>query len=343
MLTSFLLTEKMNLFIMKKKVGEEMIFEKKVIKMYGSMMLDRCDDNGNVFYFSAEDFPGLEKKSYSFKSSKGHDLQGYFYSYPDAKKDRLVIFEHGMGGGHRSYMKEIEKLCMQGYLVFSYDHTGCMESGGDTTGGLAQSLCDLNDLLNSLKNDEEYKNYDISVIGHSWGGFSSMNISAFHPEISHIVVISGFVSAEKMINSFFSGILKPYRKCIMEIEKKSNPSFVDSDGVDALKNTNAKVLLVYSDNDNLCKKEVHFDELKKELSDRKNISFLLEKNKGHNPNFTEDAVKYKDEFFAVLTKKMKKKELETSEQKEKFRKSYDWHKMTAQDEKVWKEIFKALE
>lgn len=320
-----------------------MLFEKKVIKIYEDMMLSRCDDNGNVFYFSADDFPGLEKIPYSFSSSKGHTLQGYFYSYPDAVKNRLIIFEHGMGGGHRSYMREIEKLCMGGYLVLAYDHTGCMESGGENTGGLSQSLCDLNDLINTLKKDEKYRSYDISVMGHSWGGFSTMNISVLHPEISHLVVMSGFVSVEKMINSFFSGILKPYRKCIMELEKKSNPDFVNSDGADALKNTDAKVLLIYSDNDNLCKKEVHFDELKNKLSGRDNIEFILEKNKGHNPNFTEDAVKYKDDFFAVLTKKSKKKELETKEEKENFKKSFDWYRMTGQDENVWHRIFSFLE
>lgn len=320
-----------------------MIFEKKVIKIYENMMLKRCDDNGNVFYFSAEDFPGLEREAYSFKSSKGHKIQGYFYSYPDAKPERLIIFEHGMGGGHLSYMREIEKLCMAGYLVLAYDHTGCMESGGDTTGGLAQSLCDLNDLLCNLKKDGKYKDFDFSVVGHSWGGFSAMNISSLHSHISHIVVISGFVSAEKMINSFFGGILKAYRKCIMELERKSNPSLVNADGAEALKNTKSKVLLIYSDNDTLCKKEVHFDELKAELSDKENITFHLENNKGHNPNFTENAVKYKDEFFAVLTKKMKKKELETETQKTSFKKSYDWYRMTEQDEKVWRKILNFLE
>lgn len=320
-----------------------MIFEKKIIKIYENMMLNRCDDNGNVFYFSAQDFPGLEKEAFSFTSSKGHTLQGYFYNYPDAKSDRLIIFEHGMGGGHLSYMREIEKLCFAGYRVLAYDHTGCMESEGETTGGLAQSLCDLNDLMNTLKRNEKYKRKDIAVIGHSWGGFSTMNISSLHPEISHLVVISGFISVEKMINSFFSGILKPYRKCIMNIEQKSNPDFVSSDGIKVLEKTKAKVLLIYSDNDSLCKKEVHFDELKERLSDKENITFLLENNKGHNPNFTENAVKYKDEFFACLTKKMKKKELETEAEKEAFRRSYDWYRMTEQSENVWKSILNFLD
>lgn len=319
-----------------------MLFEKKIIKIYENMMLKRCDDSGNVFYFSAEDFPGLEKEPYTFSSSKGHILQGYFYSYPDAKPGRLIIFEHGMGGGHLSYMREIEKLCLAGYLVLAYDHTGCMESGGETTGGLAQSLCDLNDLIDTLKRDSKYMFSDISVVGHSWGGFSAMNILSLHPEISHAVVISGFVSVEKMVSSFFSGILKPYRKCIMNIEQKSNPDFVSSDGAQTLKNTSSAVLLIYSDNDSLCKKEVHFDALQSALGEKNNIRFILERNKGHNPNFTEDAVKYKDEFFSILTKKMKKKELESEKEKEKFKKSFDWYRMTEQDEKVWKEILTFL-
>ena len=93
----------------------------------------------------------------------------------------------------------------------------------------------------------------------------------------------------------------------------------------------------------MCKKEVHFDELESKLSGKENITFRLEKGKGHNPNFTENAVKYKDEFFASLTKKMKKKELESESQRELFKKSYDWHRMTEQDETVWKDILRFLD
>ena len=41
-------------------------------------------------------------------------------------------------------------------------------------------------------------------------------------------------------------------------------------------------------------------------------------------------------------KKTRKKELETEKQKADFVASYDWNRMTAQDEKVWNEIFKVL-
>lgn len=92
-----------------------MIFEKQVVNMYKGMMYARCDDTETVFYFSAEDFDGLHKESYPFKASAGHTLQGYIYHYDNPIEKRIVVFDHGMGGGHRAYMKEIEKLCRHGY------------------------------------------------------------------------------------------------------------------------------------------------------------------------------------------------------------------------------------
>ena len=143
-----------------------MIF-KKIYGIYKGMVYSRADDNGCVFYFSHRDFENLKKEEYSFGSVDGHTLKGAFYYYEGFDENRLVIFDHGMGSGHRGYMKEIEMLCRNGFLVFSYDHTGCMESGGETTGGFVQSLKDLNDAVKALKNEEKYKN----IINNSWYNF----------------------------------------------------------------------------------------------------------------------------------------------------------------------------
>ena len=320
-----------------------MIFEKQVTDMFRKIAYTRCDDNGTAYYFSNDDFEGLKKESYPFVSSMGHKLQGYIYSYENANDKRLIIFDHGFFGGHRSYFREIEKLCRHGYTVFAYDHTGCMESGGETPNGITQSLCDLNDCICTIKKDERFKNLDISVIGHSWGGYSTMNISALHPEISHVVVISGFVSATMLIESFLGGILKPYRKAVINLEKKSNPGFFDFNGIKTLSETKAKVLLIYSADDKLVRKNVHFDALKNALDGKENIKFILEENKGHNPNYTSDAVKYLGEFTSKQSTLSKKKLLQTNEQKKEFVSSFNWKRMTEQDEKVWNEIFKTLD
>jgi dipeptidyl aminopeptidase/acylaminoacyl peptidase len=318
-----------------------MLFEKQIVAAFKGNMYTRCDDTETVFYFSSKDFPGLKAEPHSFKSSMGHDLKGYLYEYDNATEGRLIVFDHGFGGGHQAYMKEIELLCKKGYKVFAYDHTGCMESGGESPNGLAQSLCDLNDCIAMLKADPRYAGYGISVIGHSWGAFSTLNISALHPDISHIVAISGFVSVSDMISTFFSGIMKGYRAPVMALERESNPKFVDYNGVESLKASKTKALLIYSENDHLCKRE-HYDILKAGLEGRENLDFLFVQNKGHNPNYTEDAVKYLNEFVSARTKLLSKKKLSDKEKAD-FVSSFDWNRMTEQDETVWNKIFAHLE
>ncbi len=318
-----------------------MIFEKQVVNMYKGMMHTRCDDTKTVFYFSAEDFKGLNKEEYPFTASAGHLLKGYLYSYNNPIENRLVVFDHGFGGGHRAYMKEIEMLCKHGYTVFAYDHTGCMESEGESPNGLAQSLCDLNDCITAIKSDPRFKSFDISVMGHSWGAFSTLNISALHPDISHIVAMCGFVSVEEMINSFFSGLLKGYRGAVLDLEKRLNPIFSKYSAVSSLSKSSAKALLIYSDDDTLCRK-THYYILKEALDGKENISFMLVSGKGHNPNYTADAVKLLGEFGKERSAFLKNKKA-TSDEQERFVNSFDWERMTEQDESVWSEILAHLD
>ena len=320
-----------------------MIFEKQVVDLFKKKMYARCDDTGRAFYFSCGDFVGLQREPYPFTAAAGHTLQGYLYSYADPVPGRLVVFDHGFGGGHRSYLREIEQLCRHGFLVLAYDHTGCMESGGETPNGLAQSLCDLNDCFTAIKGDPRFKGYTLSVMGHSWGAFSTLNICALHPEIAHIVAMSGFVSVELMVGTFFTGLLGGYRKAIWELEQRSNPRFCRFNAVESLSKTEAKVLLIYSDNDPMCRKTPHFDTLAAGLTQKENVRLLLVSEKGHNPNYTHDAVNYLGEYGKKLAHMDKKKLLETEAQKKAFRDSFDWHRMTEQDEAVWQEIFRTLD
>jgi len=316
-----------------------MLFEKQIVNLFRTGFLTRCDDAGTAFYFSAADFPGLQQEPFSFPSSCGHTLQGWFYHYENPVPGRIVVFDHGFGGGHRSYMREIEMLCRHGFLVFAYDHTGCMESGGENIRGFSQSLRDLDDCLKALKATDRCKDLDISVMGHSWGGFSTANICALHPDVSHIVVLSGFVSVAKLVNQFFGGLLKGYRKAVMALDP--NEGYNHYTAVESLSGTDAQVLLVYSANDRMVSKAVHFDALKSGLSHKENVRFLLVENKGHNPNYTEDAVAYLGQYSADVGKK--KKSLTTEDAKKAYRDSWDWERMTAQDETVWAEIFKTLD
>lgn len=312
------------------------------VSRYKASLFLRYDDDGTTFYFSASDFPGLRTEDFSFINNHGERLHGYFYSYECPIENRLVIFEHGMGGGHRSYMREIELLARHGYLVFSYDRGGCMESEGISTHGFAASLSDLDACIKAIKADARYMNVDISVVGHSWGGFSAMNISALHPDVSHVIAISGFSSVANMHKQITGLLFAPMRKYLYEIEKEANPDYVDFSAIENLKNTKTKTLIIHSADDKVVKKAYHFNKLKKAAKRNENVFFLLVKSKGHNPNYTAEAVKYVGEFFNSLTEKKKLGLLNNDEEKTAFRNSYDWNKMTEQDSAVWDIIFAAL-
>ena len=311
-------------------------------KQYRSNLFIRNDNTYGVFYFTAADFPGLQARAYDFKSQMGHDLKGWFYYYANPIPGRLVVFDHGMGNGHLAYMREIERLAKAGFLVYSYDHTGCMASGGESTNGFAQSLKDLDDCITALKQEPALQDRTISVMGHSWGGFSTMNIAALHPEITHVVSMSGFISVKRMLEQIMPGLLKDMRTTLYALETRTNPQYVEFDALQTLGRTSAKVLLIASADDKVVQKAHHFDVMKQALSHRENIHFLLTDHKGHNPSYTCDAARYKDDFFAQFQKLTKKKKLETKAQQEAFMSGFDWMRMTEQDEQVWTEIINHL-
>ncbi len=320
-----------------------MIFEKQIIDIFKSNVYVRQDPTGDIFYYSHTDFPSLCASPFEFLGKDGQRLFGNFYYYDKQRFDRLIIFDHGMGNGHVAYMKEIERLCRAGYTVLSYDHTGCRMSEGENTGGFARSLSDLDHCIKAVKSTEEYKNATISVVGHSWGAFSTMNIGALHPDITHLVAMSGFISVKQILGQFFGGLLSFYQKPAYQLEFDNNPDYVEYDARISLTKTDAKVLIIHSSDDKTVSSKKHFDLLKKALADRQNTEFLLLSGKGHNPNYTTDAVKYKDEFFAELVRARKAGELDTEEKKTAFVKRFDWDRMTAQDEEVWAKIISHLE
>ncbi len=252
----------------------DMIFSKAVAGMYRKMLFSRVDGDGLVKYFNAEDFPGLHRESYIFTGNHGQKLHGYFYSYENPIHDRVILFEHGFGGGHTAYMTEIARLAAHGYMVFAYDKTGCMESEGEGN-GFAQALADLDACLKTLKSDPTMEGVRFSVVGHSWGAYAAMNIAAYHPDISHIVALSGPISATKLIEQNFSGPLKFFRKDIYALEATANPRYASASADESLTRTDAHTLLIYSEDDQSVHKALHYDPLRDALIHRHNVRFLL--------------------------------------------------------------------
>lgn len=312
---------------------------KQIEKVYKSVLFRRHDPDESIFCFSHNDYDGLMAEEFSFVSKRGHHLKGNFYCYPDFTPGRLIVFEHGMGNGHNSYFAEIELLCRNGYLVYSYDHTGCNNSEGEHIHGLSGSLSDLDDCISALVGKAGYTEEQISVIGHSWGGFSSLNILKLHPNLHSIVAMSGFVSIPTMHQQL---VPKPFRNQLLDLERRTNPSFADSNAIQVLSNTDRPLLIVHSTDDATVSHKLNFVALQNALKERSNILFLSVSGSGHSPHYTADAFAYKESFFRQLKWYRRKGKLKTKEQRIAFASRFDWRRMTGQNQAVWSKILDFL-
>lgn len=319
-----------------------MSLTKKIVTMMQKELIHRYDGDEAVFYYTHTDFEGLHAEPFLFQSNHGDTLVGNFYYYGEKRNDRILVFEHGLGAGHTAYMREIERLASVGYTVFSYDKSGCMASGGESIYAFSQSIADLDACLKSLKALPELKNATFSVIGHSYGAYATLNIAAYHPDITHLVALSGPISAKALFASFLPGPLSLYASAIMKDERKINPDYCDSDARKVLKSYRGKALVIHSEDDRTCKFKKHFKPLKKALAKQDNITFLALNGKDHNPNYTDDAIRYLNDFFSALSYQRTDGALETIEQKHAFRDGYDFARMTEQDDAIWQIILDHL-
>ena len=320
-----------------------MILDKIAVAIYRRILINRLDSDGSVFLFDYTDFDGLKKEPYSFKSDTGAQLSGGFYCYDYPKTDKLVIFDHGMGTGHRAYMREIETLCKAGYLVYSYDHEGTANSEGTAIRGLSGSIRDLDMALNALKNTKYYEGREIIVIGHSWGGFASKIIAKFHPEVKKVIPIAGLSSLQAAMNHMIPGIFKSSCKAIIDFEESLNPGYATHNATDVIRESGVKALICHSTDDPIVTAKDHHDPLKEVLSNTPGIRFVTMNGRGHNPNFTPEAVKLKDAFFTEKRALEKKRKLRTPEAKAALIAKYDFCKMTEQDMTLWNQIFSFIE
>ena len=317
-----------------------MLFSK-IIKKKFDEVLGRYEKNDAYVTFTAQDFDGLQTMEHPILGDRGIMLQGYFYFYDSFDCDKLVVFDHGIGEGHQAYMKEIECLASHGYTVYSYDHTGCADTKGSGILGFAQGINDLDHVLSALQ--KEYSYSSIKLVGHSWGAYSAMNVVAFHPEVSHVVSLAGFLSAKSLCEQYIPKPFLKYSKEVMGREREHNPKYADLDARESLLKSDAKLLHLQSKDDQMVYYSLSFEPLELALKNRKDTILRSLDGRNHGPQLTNEASKAFDEMKKDEATLLKKHALDTKEQKEEFKKNHDFNLITKQDPIIWKEIFTFLE
>lgn len=245
----------------------------------------RVDNNTNYYDYIQTINKDFIREKTSFVSDKGQILSGAFYRYPSDKYKALLVIPHGMGGGHDSYVAEVEYFAKAGYLVFSYDNTGTNDSEGENLKGLIQGPIDLDSALNYLETLSDINSLDTMIYGHSWGGYSAAASLKHQKDIKAITIVSSFENTINVIKQYGSDILGdkielflPYARIYEKILFGSKASLT---GINGLNNTNANVLIVHSSDDTVVNYE-NFVSYYNEFKDNKRFQFLPLKDNGHN-------------------------------------------------------------
>ena len=304
-----------------------------IARKYREQLLCRYDKDGYTPYLSASDFPGLTVEEGSFVNTAGVAVAYFRYRYEGYDPAKLVVFCHGLGAGHTAYLAEIEYLCKNGLQVLTLDYTGCDRSGGDGMLSVNRPTRDVIELLDYLKPAEE-----LSVVGHSLGGYTALNVIRMVDKIKRGVIISGFLFSRQMLGHFIKNRLIHY--LVEQVERKNDPAIARADNAEYLKTTTDRLLFIASEDDPMVPFSIGAG-LAQTLGNDK-LEFLVEQNKKHNPTYTAEALAFMQESFGTLNRLVAEGKLQTLEEKQAFFADRPAAKMTAQDPRVMDAVVKFI-
>ena len=319
----------------------------KILEGYKKEFVPRFDKDGITPYLSYKDFDGLNFYEGSFKNSIDINIHYFCYYYDNYKKDKIIVFCHGIGPGHTAYVREIETLAKKGYFVLTIDYCGCDRSEGKAMESInepTRDVCDFIKYIKAGKDDKlkEFKDLEIVLVGHSLGAYTALNVINLNKDIKKAVIISGFISLMLELKGATHVPFGFLFNSITKYEKKVNKEYSKINNLKYLKNTTDKILLIHSLDDEVVPYKTSTYKIYKN-NKNKNLDFLIVNNKYHNPNYSIEAVKYMRETFSLFSKLIKEGKLNSFEEKKAFMNEKDVFKMTKQDEEVWNKIFMHIE
>ncbi len=305
----------------------------------------RCEGNPYLQYFSAEDFEGLSAAPVEFQGNRGQTLRGYLYSEHGRQEYKaLLIFAHGMGGGHLSYTTEIDYFAKRGFLVLAYDQTGTMASDGKALVGMPQGVSDLYSALAFAESDVCTKDLPVLLAGHSWGGYTVCRALYAHPNVKGVAAFSApndvpellCAQAKEQTGKSFA-FLKPFFRLYERLRFGKAAAVTTAE---ILEDTDVPVLLLHGEADAVVPLK-NAAAAQESLKNCKNIQSKIYSGKQHNVYATAQAEQYIAEAFAKLSVLAQNKaEKETAEV---YAATLDFRKMCEEDSGVMETVAAFLE
>lgn len=229
----------------------------------------------------------LDAKPFEF-DMEGVTLRGNVYTHGDYDPNKIVVYCHGMWSSHRSYLQNIGYLAHKGYQVIGFDYEGTDSSDGKTLRGFGNSLRSTDYLIRYIKSNEELKNRDIYVVGHSWGGFATSNIAYLHPDIKGVVPMSPVIGVSELISGILPKWLRPVAYVFEFVDSFKCGKYSYCNAIKSLNKYEGKVLFVHSSDDPMVKYDYSTNLVSKKCKN-KNIKYYVIEGKKHQPHYTYEA------------------------------------------------------
>lgn len=251
-------------------------------KIYGH----RGDASISIKYLLPSDFPELEVRRDYFENNRKARLSVYEYKKKGVKPVGLVLFIHGIGGGHFYSLQLINYFCERGLMVVAYDQYASGTSEGKKIDSMNQGAIDVKYAVKYV--ESHYKDLPFYVAGHSWGGYCAAQALHYSKRIEKCVSIAGLDSESSMTSGpkVLAAIATIFVK-LCGFTKYGKYSFYSQLG--AFKKTSAKVLYLQGKEDLTVSPYKTGYRYQKVLKNKPNINIVMLDKKGHSPIVTFDS------------------------------------------------------
>lgn len=293
-------------------------------KMFGKRFIP----DPNIINYNEKEF-GCTREEITFKI-KNLNIKGAFITpETDYDKNKIVIYCHGLDSSKESYMQDIATVASGGFQVFCFDYIGVFESEGKAVGGFANGLRCVDYAIKFIHN--KFPEKEIYVMGHSWGGFTSINSIKYNKFVKKVCSISPFISINDIFYSQAPTGLKLFMFNMELVEGLKYGKYAFANSISTLKKYNGKALIIHSKDDPLVKYNDSTKILEEKLKDKENIKFIIVDGRKHNPHYSDSAVLKLNQLYAKMATLTKEEWIE-------YAKTINFHELGELDSNIMNQI-----
>ena len=266
-------------------------------KSFAQSFYKRGDGATCIDYALPSEFYNLLKRKIAFKSKK-ETLRGFVYKDKSVTNFKAVIvIAHGIGFGHFYLLNLVSYFAKNGYIVFCYDQASSGMSSGKKIDCMSRASLDIDYALRFKENDDELKNYDTYLFGHSWGGFTVLSALNLKHKIKKVISVAGF-NSEVDLATEANPKIKPFGFIIRLRNFIHYGRYAFFDANKGIIKSPAKIRYYQGDKDLTISPKLGLEFFKKYEKD--NFEVITLKDKGHTPFINDESQKLQQEVLFDL-------------------------------------------